>query len=293
MTLANNLTLDILSKAEAGGYGIVAQTCYDANMAVALVRSAERNKSPAILQLFPITLAAGGGPFLQYCLTLAHSASVPISVHLDHATDAAHLEQSIGLAEQGIKFDSIMVDASHADTDEENISIAVPYIKRCVAAGVATEVELGRLEGGEAGLRQITGAMLTDPAKAEEFMKATGAHILAPSYGNLHGSYKFIGGPKYDLSILKDLQIRFKGRIPYLCAHGTDEIADSLFQDLVKSGVSKFNINSWARDPYCETLGKELSAATPFPDASEAAIEAFAKVCDHFFEVLGSKGKAA
>ncbi|TYJ55253.1 hypothetical protein B9479_004083 [Cryptococcus floricola] len=292
-TLQNNLTLDILANAEAGGYGIVAQTAYDANMALALVRAAERSKSPAILQLFPITLASGGGPFLQYCLTIAHNASVPISVHLDHATDPEHLELSIGLAEQGIKFDSIMVDASHAETDEENISIAVPYIKRCVAAGVATEVELGRLEGGEAGLRQIDGAMLTDPAKAEEFMKGTGAHILAPSYGNLHGSYKFIGGPQYDLSIVRDLQTRFKGRIPYLCAHGTDEIPDSLFQDLVKAGVSKFNINSWARDPYCETLGKELSSSTPFPEASEKAIEAYAKVCDHFFEVLGSKGKAA
>ncbi|WVN89829.1 uncharacterized protein L203_105059 [Cryptococcus depauperatus CBS 7841] len=292
MTLKNNLTLDILAKAEAGGYGIVAQTCYDANMAVALVRAAERNNSPAILQLFPITLAAGGGPFLQYCLTIAHNASVPIAVHLDHATDAEHLELSIGLAEKGIKFDSIMVDASHADTDEENIAIAVPYIRRCVAAGVATEVELGRLEGGEAGLRQITGAMLTDPAKAEEFMKATGAHILAPSYGNLHGSYKFIGGPKYDLSILQDLQQRFKGRIPYLCAHGTDELPESLFRDLVKSGVSKFNINSWARDPYCETLGKELSSGTPFPEASEMAIEAFGKVCDFYMEILGSKDKA-
>jgi fructose-bisphosphate aldolase class II len=36
---------------------------------------------------------------------------------------------------------------------------------------VATEVELGRLEGGEAGLREITGSMLTEPDKAEAFMK--------------------------------------------------------------------------------------------------------------------------
>ncbi|OCF33683.1 tagatose-bisphosphate aldolase [Kwoniella heveanensis CBS 569] len=289
--LPGNRTLEILSKAEAGGYGIVAQTCYDAGMAKGLVRAAERNKSPAILQLFPITLAAGGGPFLQYCLTLAHNASVPISVHLDHATDAEHLELSIGLAEKGIKFDSIMVDASHADNEEENIAIAVPYIKRCVAAGVATEVELGRLEGGEAGLREITGGMLTDPANAEHFMKETGAHILAPSYGNLHGSYKFIGGPKYKLEILKDLQQRFKGRIPYLCAHGTDELPDQLWRDLVESGVSKFNINSWARDPYCETLSKSL-ADKPFPDSEEAAVEAFAKVCDRFMNLLGSAGKA-
>ncbi|WWC72619.1 uncharacterized protein I206_106581 [Kwoniella pini CBS 10737] len=292
MSISNNLTLDILSKAEAGGYGIVAQTCYDAGMAKGLVRAAERNKSPAILQLFPITLQAGGGALLQYCVKLAHDASVPISVHLDHATDAAHLELSIGLAEkEGIKFDSIMVDASHADNEAENIAIAVPYIKRCVAQGIATEVELGRLEGGEAGLREITGGMLTDPANAETFMKETGAHILAPSYGNLHGSYKFIGGPKYKLDILTDLQQRFKGRTPYLCAHGTDELPDELFKDLVKSGVSKFNINSWARDPYVETLSKAL-ASKPFPDAEEEAVEAFAKVCDRFMNLLGSVGKA-
>jgi fructose-bisphosphate aldolase class II len=41
---------------------------------------------------------------------------VPIAVHLDHATDPEHLELALSLAEQGIaKFDSIMVDASHAD----------------------------------------------------------------------------------------------------------------------------------------------------------------------------------
>lgn len=33
------------------------------------------------------------------------------------------------------------------------------------------EVELGRLEGGEAGLRMISDAKLTDPGKADHFMK--------------------------------------------------------------------------------------------------------------------------
>lgn len=47
--------------------------------------------------------------------TRAHQASVPIAVHLDHATDPEHLELALGLAEQGIVFDSIMVDASHAE----------------------------------------------------------------------------------------------------------------------------------------------------------------------------------
>ena len=117
-------------------YRLIPRLSYDAHCVIALVRAAEAAKSPAIIQLFPITLAYGKGPFLQFCLNAygylyaklrgsanrlfvipgrAHQASVPISVHLDHATDPEHLELALGLAEQGIAFDSIMVDASHAD----------------------------------------------------------------------------------------------------------------------------------------------------------------------------------
>lgn len=121
----------------------------------------------------------------------AHQASVPISVHLDHATDPEHLELALSLAEQGIAFDSIMVDASHAEvinlpislrlylliimrqTDEENIAVARPYVERARKVGIAVEVELGRLEGGEAGLRMISDAKLTDPAKADAFIKGS------------------------------------------------------------------------------------------------------------------------
>jgi fructose-bisphosphate aldolase class II len=66
---------------------------------------------------------------------------------------------------------------------------AKPHVTRAAAAGVPVEVELGRLEGGEAGLRTISDAQLTNPSVAEKFMKETGAVILAPSIGNLHGRY--------------------------------------------------------------------------------------------------------
>lgn len=124
-------------------------------------------------------------------LNRAHQASVPVAVHLDHATDPEHLELALSLAEQGIAFDSIMVDASHAEvcepsvfysvvvadgllqfqTDEENIAIARPYVERARKCGVPVEVELGRLEGGEAGLRMMSDSKLTNPRKAETFIK--------------------------------------------------------------------------------------------------------------------------
>ncbi|KAL1742136.1 ketose-bisphosphate aldolase [Schizophyllum fasciatum] len=289
MSLENNRTLDILRKAEKGGYGILAQSCYDTNMVIALVRAAEQARSPAIIQMFPITLAHGKGPFLQFCVNAAHQASVPISVHLDHATDAEHMELALGLAEkEGIKFDSIMCDASHADTDEENIAIARPYVARAHALGIAIEVELGRLEGGEAGLRMISDAKLTDPAKAEAFMRGTGANILAPSIGNLHGSY--INPPNFKQEILVALREKFAGKIP-ICLHGTDELPDELFQECVKNGVSKFNVNSWARDPYAKALGTAL-LSKPFPDAIDEATDAFVAVCLRFFKLFNSEGKA-
>jgi fructose-bisphosphate aldolase class II len=45
------------------------------------------------------------------------------------------------------------------------------------------------LEGGEAGLRVIDEGELTDPKVAEGFMRGSGAVVLAPSIGNLHGRY--------------------------------------------------------------------------------------------------------
>lgn len=71
----------------------------------------------------------GGKSFLRFLLDLAHSASVPISVHLDHATTDHDIETALSLAEAGVAFDSIMVDASHADTDEENLAVVRAAIR--------------------------------------------------------------------------------------------------------------------------------------------------------------------
>ncbi|KAF5390957.1 hypothetical protein D9757_003962 [Collybiopsis confluens] len=288
--LQENRTLDILYKAEQGNYGILAQVCYDAQSVIALVRSAERMKSPAMIMLFPITLEYGKGPFLQFCLNAAHQASVPIAVHLDHATDPEHLELALGLAEKGIVFDSIMVDASHAEADEENITIARPYVDRARKYGIAVEVELGRLEGGEAGLRMISDAKLTNSGNANMFISGTGAVILAPSIGNLHGLY--LKPPNFRQDIVKDLRNTFRGRGIPLCLHGTDGLPDELFKECIASGISKFNINSWARDPYLESLTASIQAGKPFPDAIEEATEVFARSCDRFMELFGSKGRA-
>lgn len=154
---------------------------------------------------------------------------------------------------------------------------------------MAVEVELGRLEGGEAGLRVISDAKLTDPSKADTFISQTGASVLAPSIGNLHGSY--LNPPNFRQEILHELRSRFVGKGVPLCLHGTDELPDELFKECISNGVSKINVNSWARDPYVKVLATGLQSK-PFPDAVEESTEVFAKVCDRFFDLFGSSGKA-
>jgi len=290
MGLEGNRTLDILSKAEAGKYGVVALCCYDQTAVLSLVRAAEKMKAPAIIQIFPVTMHYGGKPFLRFCLDAAHTASVPISVHLDHATTDEDIDTALRFAEEGCAFDSIMVDCSHAETDEENIELAKGHIARATACGVAVEAELGRLEGGEAGLRVISDAQLTNPGMAERFMKETGATILAPSIGNLHGRY--LKAPEFKLDLLNELHGIVKKQGHYICMHGTDDLPDELWVNCVKNGATKFNINSWVRDPIMEHIADGLAKGTPLPDLYEAATEVGCKVNERFMNLLGSAGKA-
>ncbi|KAJ1542738.1 hypothetical protein HK405_009768 [Cladochytrium tenue] len=288
--LASNKTLQILAAAQAGGYGVAAMTCYDAQSVIGLIRAAERTRSPAILQLFPVTMHYGGAPFLRFCLDAARAASVPVSVHLDHATTDEDVEVALRLAETGTPFDSIMIDASHADTDEENIALTKVHVARATAAGVAVEAELGRLEGGEAGLRVVTGAQLTDPRRAQAFMEQTGSTILAPSVGNLHGRY--LNPPNFRQDILQELKASLAPRGYYLCLHGTDELPDELFKECVRNGCTKFNINSWVRDPTVDYFAKAVLAGTPLPEVYDHASDVYAGVTERFMHLLGSAGKA-
>ena len=49
-------------------------------------------------------------------------------MHLDHATDVEHLEFVLELARQGIRFDSIMVDASHAEVGLQKVGVFATHL---------------------------------------------------------------------------------------------------------------------------------------------------------------------
>lgn len=56
-----NRTVAILHGAAEGGYAILAQCCYDTQGVLATIRAAEKARSPAMVQLFPVTMKQVSG----------------------------------------------------------------------------------------------------------------------------------------------------------------------------------------------------------------------------------------
>jgi fructose-bisphosphate aldolase class II len=180
-----NRTTEILTRAEEGKYGVIAAIAYNIEQILGLVRAAEQAKSSLIIQFFPWAITFSDGLLVRTAADAAHRASVPISIHLDHAQDP----EIIKLAADTLPFDSIMVDMSHYEKDE-NLAKTALLVKYCQERGIATEAEPGRIEGGEDGVMDTAGleASKTTPEEVEEFI-ATGVDALAPAFGNVHGEY--------------------------------------------------------------------------------------------------------
>lgn len=255
---------------------------------MAVIKAAEAKKSPAIIQLFPWTLHFQGPEFVQYVIRYAHSAKVPVAVHLDHCIKEADLDLALSLE---TPFDSIMVDASTSEP-EENIRTCKAYVQRAAAKGISIEAEMGRIEGGEDGLPNVDmETLLTKPDEAEQFMRETGVHFLAPSFGNIHGGYGPGGADAaWDLERLAAIHSAVGSEVP-LALHGTHPVSDELFRKAIDCGMRKVNLNRNVRDGYTAFVA-EQAGKLELTVLKMQALDVYAKGIERMMDVLGSSGKA-
>ncbi|BAE56672.1 unnamed protein product [Aspergillus oryzae RIB40] len=317
---ASNLTWQILNHANENNYAVGAYNCYNNDGIMAVIRAAERKRSPAIIQLFPWTMYFQGPEFIRYVVRAAHAAAVPIAVHLDHCIKSEDVELALSLP-----LDSIMVDASTLD-EEANIRYCKEIVDRAGALNITIEAEMGRIEGGEDGLPTVDmEAVMTRPEDAETFVRRTGVHFLAPSFGNIHGGYPAGGAEKaWDLeryvqnyfflrrplaiyalelfhihadrltfvwcdSSLAAIGKLVSGTTP-LALHGTHPVSDELFQRTITCGVRKINLNRTVRDDYTDFVAKKASSLE-LTALKVQAVEIYAKSIERMMDVLGSSGR--
>ncbi|KAF9894769.1 hypothetical protein FE257_006659 [Aspergillus nanangensis] len=284
MTLTNNRAVEILNHAASNHYGVPAMCCYNVEGILATVRAAEAKRSPAMILLFPWAVQYADGILVHAAAEAARNASVPVTVHMDHAQSPEMIRRAADLG----GFDSIMVDMSHYEK-AENLALTRELVAYCHARGIATEAEPGRIEGGEDGVADTADleGLLTTPEESVEFVD-TGIDWLAPAFGNVHGEY----GPRgiqLEYERLQRINETVGGKVR-LVLHGADPFTKEIFQKCIDCGVSKININKVLNNEYVR-VQREKAGRVPLTALLEEATDEMQKAVERCMDMLGSSGR--
>lgn len=218
---------------------------------------------------------------------------IEMYVNLDHSP-------SVDAAKAGIDagFEFIHIDisqANHDATEEDIIAATKEVVAYAKKTGALVESEPHYFGGGsnlfkEAFDYEEIKKTFSTPEGARSFVEATGIDTFAAAIGNLHGQYPV---PKMlDLELLKQIRAAVDCNISL---HGGSGTPGHFFEDAVKIGVSKININSDMRVAYRKTLEKVLAenpdeyAVVKLMDQVIAAVQA---VVEEKIASFDSAGKA-
>lgn len=278
MTLAR-LT-ELIGPAAEKGHGVGAFNVFSIEHAEAHVAGAEEVAAPVVLQISQNAVKYHNGlePIALATLSIARSATVPVVVHLDHATDDALVDQAVGLG-----FGSVMYDASKLDYDA-NVAATAAVVARCHAAGIDVEAELGEV-GGKDGVH-APGAR-TDPADAVRFVQATGVDALAVAVGSSHAMTTRTA--KLDLELITAL--RDAVGVP-LVLHGSSGVPDAEIVRAIAAGMTKVNIATHLNVVFTGVVRDLVTSNPELADSRKYLGPARAAVAAEVARLLGVLGAA-
>lgn len=242
--------------------------------AEAIVVGAEQAGKPVILQISQNCVSYHGAlaPIASACLAIAKAASVPVTVHLDHADDADLVHEAVALG-----LHSVMFDASTAAYDE-NVAQTRDVVQYCHERGVLVEAELGEV-GGKDGVH-APGAR-TDPQDAARFAAATDVDWLAVAVGTSHAMT--VREAAVDNQLIREL--RRAVQTP-LVLHGSSGLSDQQLQLAVDAGMTKVNISTHLNALFTSTIMETLAADAALVDPRKYVGKARSTTADEVTRLL-------
>src|SRR5690242_4382152 len=125
-------TLEMLQRARKDGYAVPGFEPYTLEQIQAVIETAEAERAPVLIQLWAEVIQTWGITALANIVReAAERASVPVGLHLDHATDEALIDAALDAG-----FTSVMFDGSTLPL-EENIARTQVVVAKAHARGVA------------------------------------------------------------------------------------------------------------------------------------------------------------
>ena len=240
-------TGDLVAAAHAAGGAVGAFNVITIEHAEAIVAGAEAAGLPVILQISENAVRFHHGrlaPIAAAARSIADGAGVPVGLHLDHVESDDLLAQA---AANG--FGSVMYDASRLPY-AENVAATAAAVRRCRAAGLWVESELGEI-GGKGGAH-AKGAR-TDPDEAAAYVAATRVDALAVAVGSSHAM------TTRSARLDHDLIARLAAAVPVpLVLHGSSGVPDEELSEAVRGGMAKINIGTALNTAFTGTVRTAL-----------------------------------
>ena len=243
-TNAGKLVLDAKNRGSAiGAFNVILL-----EHAEALVQGAEAAKLPVILQISEncVSYHKALKPISVATMAVAESASVPVSVHLDHAESEELVREALDLG-----FDSVMFDGSKLPY-AENVAASARMASLCKSYGATLEVEIGEV-GGKDGVHAP--GVRTNPLEAKAFAEDTGANLLAVAVGSSHAMTT--RDATLDFELISEISHTVS--VP-LVLHGSSGVSDPDLKKAVKAGMSKINIATHLNNVFTHEIRQALGA---------------------------------
>ncbi len=272
----------VIDLAEKGNFAIPAFNVYNTETVMGVIKAAEEERAPIIIQVYPRLLNEEVGYYLcPAIVAAARKATVPVCFHLDHGPSETEVQKALRWGATGIMYDGSV------HPFEENVKNTKHIVDICAAVDVETEGELGHI--GSVNDEEME--EFTDPAEAAEFVKKTNVVCLAVLIGNAHGHYK--KPPKLDIERIKKIR-EATGGIP-LVLHGGSGIPDEQVKAAIRAGIRKMNIGT----DVCCAFAEGTKEILDDPNRSLAVdifmknpIEAVKKLAVRKIKLVGADGKA-
>jgi len=276
---------EVLRTARDEKYALGAFNIVDYNSTLAVVRTAEKLKSPVIVQTSVKTVKHwSAATIFAWMQEVAAESPVPVVLHLDHCKEVDFVKQCIDAG-----WTSVMIDAS-AKPFEENLTETRKVLEIAAPAGVSVEAEMGRIVGVEDDIFVAEhDAHLADVEEAVNFCEGLDLAAFAPAIGTAHGIYK--GEPKIAFDRLE--QIASRTGIP-IALHGGTGLSDEVFRKAISLGCAKVNISTAIKYAFIDGFVDYHKAEQQYEPLKPllAQYEAVEKVVTEKAKLFGSEGKA-
>lgn len=224
---------------------------------IAVARAAQAKNAPVMVEVSKGEADAMGLDNVRDMVdNYKQQYGIEMYINLDHSPT---VDDALDGIEAGFEFIHIDVSqANHDASDDEIVEATKRVVDYARLTGALVESE-PHYFGGSSNLHkekidyEEIKKYFSTPEGAREFVKLTGIDTFAAAIGNLHGKYPV---PKHlDLQLLKEIREALKCNISL---HGGSGTPGHYFEDAVKIGVQKININSDMRIAYRDTLEKVL-----------------------------------